>query len=302
MAPDQQPADSGARPPVATCYRHPDRETGVRCTRCDKPVCPDCMVSAAVGFQCPDCVREANRTFRPTRTEYGGRTSGDPALVTKILIGLNLAVFLFGQIAGDGFYATFLMVGRAYYGGDSLVGLAEGPDQWYRLLTAAFLHQAIWHLAVNMMSLWFLGPYLESLLGRTRFLGLYLLAALGGSAASFLFAPHPSTASLGASGAIFGLFGAIFVVHRSKGYDLRSLVVILAINLVIGFLPGSAIDWRAHLGGLVTGALVAAGMVYAPRGPRRALVQAGVCVVALALVLGAVLLGTNLLASSPLGA
>jgi membrane associated rhomboid family serine protease len=271
-----------------TCYRHPDRETWVRCTRCERPVCPDCMRAASVGFHCPECVAEGSRTTREARTVFGGRVAGDTSTVCAVLIAVNWAVFLVGAVWGQGQL-------RADFGnvpgpvllelGGEPVGVATG--QYYRLFTAAFLHAGFLHLLLNMFALATLGPPLETALGRLRFAALYLLSAFGGSAAGFLLAPQ-ATLSVGASGAIFGLFGAYYVVVRRMGGPTGSIVGLLAINLVITFaLP--FIDWRAHLGGLVTGAVVALALVLAPRGPRRSLVQ-GLACVAVAVALTAAVL------------
>jgi membrane associated rhomboid family serine protease len=275
----ETPAAAGGSP---VCYRHPDRETGISCTRCGRPICPDCMVDASVGFQCPDCVRtgagtgHAPHVSRP-RTIAGGTVTGDPRLVTKVLLGINLAVWFAVLGAGDRLVSELDLVGLVR---DPMtlqvVGVAEG--QWYRLLTAMFLHQQVMHILFNMLSLWWLGPPLEAALGRVRFLALYLLAGLGGSALSYLLAA-PNQPSLGASGAIFGLLGATAVLMRRMRYDMRPVIALLALNLLFTF-TWANIAWQAHIGGLVVGAAVAYGMVHAPR-EHRALVQRGTCLVAL---------------------
>ncbi|MGA4541153.1 rhomboid family intramembrane serine protease [Uniformispora flossi] len=274
------PAEGPAGSP--TCYRHPGRETHIRCARCERPVCSECMVSASVGFQCPECVRDGRRTVRQARTIAGGsvRSPQKSAIVTKVLIGLNLAVFLLVLVVGDKVVDKLMLIGRALVG-NHVVGVAEGD--WYRLLTAGFLHQEVWHIAFNMWALWMLGPALESALGRTRFLAVYLLSLLGGTATSYLLAAQ-NQGSLGASGAVFGLFGAAIVVGRRMRYDLRPLIALLVINLVITFLNTSRIDWRAHVGGLVVGVISAIVMVHAPRAHRVVVQVAGVLVIAAAIV------------------
>ncbi|MFF1920741.1 rhomboid family intramembrane serine protease [Streptomyces sp. NPDC058221] len=286
---DQQPP--GGQNPSAhvdgpvTCYRHPDRETSIRCTRCDRPICPDCMVSASVGFQCPDCVRQGSGTghspaaSRP-RTIAGGSVASDPRLITKILLGINVAVFL-AVLANSALVDDLVLLGRAnfYYGGPP-EGIAEG--QWYRLVTSMFLHQEVWHIAFNMLGLWWLGGPLEAALGRARYIALYLLSGLAGSALTYWLAA-PNQPSLGASGAIFGLLGATAVLMRRLNYDMRPVFALLAINLVITFNPWGGIAWQAHVGGLVAGTLIAIGMVHAPR-ERRNLVQYGTCAAALVVV------------------
>jgi membrane associated rhomboid family serine protease len=271
-------------PGTATCYRHPEREAHIRCTRCNRRICPDCMVSASVGFQCPECVREGNRGVREARTRFGGRVTGDPAYVTKILIGINV-VFLLVQMAAPTFERHLELIGLARDPASlQIVGVADG--EYYRLVTAAFLHAGFLHLALNMYALYLFGPPLEAALGRARFAALYMIAAVGGSALSYAFSP-PNQPSLGASGAVFGLLGAFFVVNRRLGRDNTGLLVLLAINLAFSFIA-RGIDWRAHIGGLITGALVALVLVHAPAS-RRTVVQVlgslGVLLLIVALVL-----------------
>jgi membrane associated rhomboid family serine protease len=283
---DQGPQDAKSLP---TCYRHPDRETGIRCTRCERPICPECMVSASVGFQCPDCVRGGSGTghapaANQPRTLAGGTVAADPRLVTKILIAINLAVFLVQLSVGDTFTDRFDLVGRATFTPfGPLEGVAEG--QWYRLVTAMFLHGSYIHIMFNMLSLWWIGGPLEAALGRARYLALYFVSGLAGSALSYLLAA-PNQPSLGASGAIFGLFGATAVLMRRLNYDMRPVIALLVINLIFTF-GWSGIAWQAHIGGLVAGVVVGYAMVHAPR-ERRALIQYGVC----ALVLAAVVVTT----------
>ncbi len=278
---DGEAAAAGSEP--ATCYRHPDREAHIRCVRCNRRICPDCMVDASVGFQCPECVREGNKGVRRAQTVFGGRVSDDPGYVTKALIAINALAFLAQQVIGSDVDFRFALVGsRVDFLGNG-IGVAEGEP--YRLLTAAFLHAGFLHLAMNMFLLFILGSQLEAELGRVRFAALYLVSALGGSAASFAFNP-PASFALGASGAVFGLLGAFLIVNRRLGRDSTGLLVLLAINLVLGF-SVTGIDWKAHLGGLVAGALCAMALVYAPRG-RRTVVQAAGLVTVLVLVLAVV--------------
>ncbi|MFC9858304.1 MULTISPECIES: rhomboid family intramembrane serine protease [unclassified Streptomyces] len=291
---DQGPSgDSGGAP---TCYRHPDRETGIRCTRCDRPICTECMVNASVGFQCPDCVRQGSGTghhpaANQPRTLAGGRVAADPRLVTKILLGINLAVFVAVWVTGRSWLVDDLMLlGRAWDPSPppgSVEGVAEG--QWYRLVTSMFLHQEVWHIAFNMLGLWWLGGPLEAALGRGRYLALYLLSGLAGSALTYWIAA-PNQGSLGASGAIFGLLGATAVMMRRMNYDMRPVLVLLALNLLFTFTWGG-IAWEAHVGGLVAGTLIAIGMVHAPR-ERRTAVQYGTCALVLVAILGIVLART----------
>ncbi|MDC0772619.1 rhomboid family intramembrane serine protease [Streptomyces sp. HD] len=286
-----QPADSPQdAQSLPVCYRHTDRETGVRCTRCERPICPECMVSASVGFQCPECVRGGSGTghapdaARP-RTIAGGTVSADPRLLTKILIGINLAVFIAVQTSTALLNDLVLLGAWPPAPFNPTEGVAEG--QWYRLVTSMFTHEAIWHIAFNMLSLWWLGGPLEAALGRARYLALYLCSGLAGSALTYVIAA-PTSASLGASGAIFGLFGATAVLMRRLRYDMRPIIALLVINLIFTF-GWSNIAWQAHIGGLVAGVIIGYAMVHAPR-RRRALVQYGTC----ALVLAAVVLMTVL--------
>ncbi|KKD09671.1 rhomboid family intramembrane serine protease [Streptomyces sp. WM6386] len=279
---DQGPQQSEGPP---GCYRHPDRETGIRCTRCERPICPECMVSASVGFQCPDCVRGGSGTgHRPDaampRTIAGGTIAADPRLVTKILLGINLAVFIAVR-ASDSLLSDLVLIGAwppAPF--TTTEGVADG--QWYRLVTSMFTHQEIWHIAFNMLSLWWLGGPLEAALGRARYLALYLVSGLVGSVLAYLL-ESPTTATLGASGAIFGLFGATAVLMRRLNYDMRPIIALLVINLIFTFNPAFDISWQAHIGGLAGGVVIGYAMVHAPR-ERRALVQYGTCALVLALV------------------
>lgn len=277
-APDTESAEP------ATCYRHPDREAYVRCVRCERRICPDCMIPASVGFQCPECVKSGNKEVRTARTIFGGRVTDDPGWVSKVIIGLNVVAYVFQQVS-DEFTRRFYDIGAVPPPpfGDPVIGVAAG--EYYRLLTSAFLHGGIVHLLLNMYALYLFGPQLEAALGRLRFIVLYVVSALGGSALSYAFA-SPVQPSLGASGAVFGLLGAYLVINRRLGRDNTGVLMLLAINLAYGFLVPN-IDWRAHVGGLVTGGLVAAVIAYAPA-KRRGLVQAAGIALILLVVVGVV--------------
>ncbi|NEC87715.1 rhomboid family intramembrane serine protease [Streptomyces sp. SID12501] len=295
QAPGSPPGPQDAQS-LPTCYRHPDRDTGIRCTRCERPICPECMVSASVGFQCPECVRNGSGTGHAPnastpRTLAGGTLTADPKFLTKILIGLNVAVFLLQLSIGDDFTERFELVGRAYFPGlGSMEGVAEG--QWYRLFTSMFLHADgnPMHIVFNMLSLWWIGGPLEGALGRARYLALYLVSGLAGSALTYLIAAQ-NQPSLGASGAIFGLFGATAVLMRRLKYDMRPILALLVINLIFTF-GMSNIAWQAHIGGLVGGVVIGYAMVHAPR-ERRSLVQYGVCGVVLVAVVVMTLIRTG---------
>ncbi|MEU0677902.1 rhomboid family intramembrane serine protease [Streptomyces sp. NPDC006172] len=294
---DQAPGsrqDGDAHSALPVCYRHADRETGVRCTRCERPICPECMVSASVGFQCPECVRGGSGTghapaANQPRTLAGGAIVADPHLVTKVLIGLCVALYAVQYTVGDRFTDRFDLVGLVYMPVlGSMDGVAEG--QWYRLLTSTFLHLDVIHVLSNMFSLWFIGRYVEEVFGRVRYVALYVLSGLGGSALAYLL-DAPNQPSLGASGAVFGVFGALAVLMRRQRFDMRPVAAMLVIMLIMTFgRPG--ISWEAHIGGLVAGVVIGYGMVHAPR-ERRALVQYGACALVLAAVVALTLLRTS---------
>ena len=251
-------------PGAPVCYRHPDRPTYVGCTRCGRPVCGECMRSAAVGHQCVDCVAAAAAVAPQPRTgSWSPQRPGGTPVVSYTLIAVNVAVFVM-QLASRGLESKLSLWPPAVAGGD-----------YYRLITSAFLHYGIVHIAFNMYALYVLGPPLEEHLGKLRFAGLYGLSALGGSVVVYLFSPL-NAATAGASGAIFGLFGATLVGAKRLNLDVRWLVGLIVINLVITFtVPG--ISWQGHMGGLITGAAVAAAYVYPPPA-RRTQIQAGATV------------------------
>lgn len=246
------------------------------------------MRAAAVGFHCPTCVAEGAATVRQPRTTLGGRVSSDTSRVSMTIVALNVLVFVVGLVVGEGqLQSRFGQIA----GLPGAFGVADG--EYHRLLTAAFLHAGVFHILMNMFALAQLGPVLEAALGRLRFTALYVLSALGGSVLSYVLS-DPFQLGVGASGAIFGLFGAYYVVVRRLGGETRSIVTLLVINLVITFTV-PIIDWRAHLGGLVTGALVAAAFAYAPRGPQRGQLQALACATVALLLVAAVVVRTRVL-------
>ena len=278
-----------AQAPV--CPRHPDRISYVTCQRCSRPACPDCQVSAAVGTQCVDCVRESNKQIPTSRTVFGGKVTDGKPLVTYVLIAINAVVFGLQMMIPS--FSDHLV-----YAGLYTSGYFE-PEPW-RMLTSTFAHSTtfIGHIAFNMYALYICGRVLEPMLGRLRFLALYLVAGLGGSVAVLLIT-DPRAPVLGASGAVFGLFAAMFVLLRSRGVQSMQIVILIAINLVIGFIfPGIA--WEAHVGGLVLGAAVAAVVAYSPKGNRRALMQ-WVGIVLLVLLLAALTLYGAVNIRVPLG-
>ncbi|MDH6576408.1 rhomboid family intramembrane serine protease [Kitasatospora sp. MAP5-34] len=267
MLPDE-PARPQAEehPGLPGCYRHPERETGIACSRCGRPICPQCMVSASVGFHCPECVGGGARQVRAATTRFGGRPVGDEALVTKILIGINLLVFVLTQYVHPEWRQLLSVFSYPSQNGAPALGVAAGPDQWYRLVSAMFVHLSEFHIGANMVSLWVLGPQLEKVLGRLRFLGLYFVSGVVGNALVFL-ASDGNAYSAGASGAIFGLLGATAVLFRASRVPLGPVIALLVFNLVITF-SVPQIDWRAHVGGLVAGTIAGVGLMYAPRAHR----------------------------------
>lgn len=277
---------AGAAP---VCYRHPDRETWIRCQRCDKPICPDCMNSASVGFQCPDCVRQGAKQTRNGLSPYGGKRSTNPALTSLVLIGINIAVWVLIQArpkaqealsllpagrcdtSGDRYLPGVLESQCIAVGYDWTAGVASGAP--WQVITSIFSHQAVTHLALNLIVIYILGPQLEAVLGRVRFLALYLLSGLTGSVAVMLLSDvHSGT--LGASGAGFGLMGALLVVTYKVRGDTQQVLLFLSINVVYTFV-GANISWQGHFGGLVGGVVIAALLVYAPKQNRAAVQWAG---------------------------
>ncbi len=268
------------------CYRHPDRPTYVRCTRCQRPVCPECMRSAAVGHQCVECVNEGAKSVRAPRTQFGGVARSGVPVLTYALIAVNVVVFVLQMVSGNlEKELTLQPASIAAY------------DEYYRLVSSMFLHYGATHLLFNMVALYFVGPPLEQWLGRLRFGALYALSGLGGSVLVYLLS-HPLAPTAGASGAIFGLFGAIFVVARKLNLDVRMIVAVVVLNLVFTFagpaLGTGAISWQGHVGGLITGALIAAAYVYAPA-QRRNAIQAAVSVAALVVFAALIAWRTNTL-------
>jgi membrane associated rhomboid family serine protease len=231
------------------CYRHPDRETMVSCSECGRPICGDCMTFAPVGIRCPDHSGQAQGTARVTRGIRRASYEGSGALVTKILVGLNVGIYLLELAAGGEINGT----NNSIYEHGALYGPLVAAGDWWRLFTAAFLHYGPIHLAFNMLALWWFGSAVESVLGRGRYLLLYVVSGLAGSAGALIFSPNAVT--VGASGAIFGILGAAFVLERQGTHVFGGGALgIIVINLVFTFaIPG--ISYGGHLGGLAGGAL-----------------------------------------------
>jgi membrane associated rhomboid family serine protease len=277
---------------VRYCYRHPERETGVSCSNCGRPICHDCMIPAPVGFRCPECVKEQNArgtrakvvTRGQIRSGWGagalGRSTGVTA--TKVLVALNAIMFLL-ELAVSSIGAGTLTLNPT---NDALIRLgalinyaSDAPNvlvthEYWRMFTSTFLHGGVFHILLNMWALWVMGSFMEVAIGRLKFVVLYLISGFAGSVLVLAIAPVP-TLVVGASGAIFGLFGALAVHAYFNRGDfqssafLRQIMFLIVINLVFSFL-WSGISWQAHIGGLIGGAATMFAMTLAGRkDPRR---------------------------------
>ncbi|MBO3739460.1 rhomboid family intramembrane serine protease [Actinoplanes flavus] len=293
------------------CYRHPSRETLLSCSRCDRPICTSCMNDAVVGHQCPECVKEGRRSQRSARTAFGGSRAGQLGYVTTAIIAVNSLVMIasavlggpqaiiggggggFNGLLGNGTPLTAFgeVLGHAIYGGE-IHGVAEG--EWYRLVTAMFLHYGVVHLLLNMMLVAQVGRYLEAQLGPMRFAALYLLAGFGGNVAAYVFQPA-NQASAGASTATFGLVIAAIVINRRLVKDNSAMMSLLIMNLIYTFfIPNISI--AGHLGGLVAGGATAFVLAYSHQ-PHRSVKQAAGCAVILVLIVAAAIARTASLLS-----
>jgi membrane associated rhomboid family serine protease len=247
---------SSSTPPSTgrVCYRHADRPAGVSCQRCERPICPACMNSAAVGFQCPECFNAGVKSVPKTRTTLGGVARVNDQVISLGLIAVNVLVWIGVMAGGDRVWSELVMWGPAV------------ESQPWRLITSAFTHERFFHIFSNLFMLYQLGPVLERMLGRLRFIILYFGSALGGSLAVWLLAPDQPT--LGASGAVLGLVGAFLVISRSMGQDVTWILGYLAITAFISFYFPN-ISWQGHLGGVVTGAAIGAVYVFQARRRQR---------------------------------
>ena len=244
------------------CYRHPDRETGLSCSECDRPICADCANFGPVGVRCPDHASVRPRSpaarIKPPQVHRapGIALSTGQAPVTYTLIALNVLIYLVGAAQGGGLSQPGLGINRpgSLYNRMVLFGPYVQHGGWYRLVTAMFLHENLLHIGFNMYALWAIGRVVEQYLGTVRYVGLYLVSGLAGSAGALLAAP--AIPGLGASGAIFGILGAMMILEwQVTGRLAGQALALIAINLVISFtIPG--ISWGAHLGGLVGGILI----------------------------------------------
>ncbi|GAB3193527.1 rhomboid family intramembrane serine protease [Nesterenkonia suensis] len=281
---------AGAGHPVPACSRHPDRATHLRCQRCERPACTQCLQQAPVGFHCVDCVARAQASRPTPRTRFGAvARPGRAPLVTYGVIGVCAVMYVLQWLTGSALTELF------WY---APLHTSSWEFEPWRMLTSAVLHSpaSAMHIFFNMVALWIFGRVIEPALGPWRYGLLLLLSAFGGSVA-VLFLTPATTPTVGASGAVFGLFGAMFILLRSSGSQTGGLLVLIGINAFISFAVPN-ISWQGHLGGLLTGTICALVIARVPRGPRRTLWQViGLVAVAAVLV---VLTGVGIPLVSPI--
>lgn len=270
----------GGVPSPPTCPRHPDRISYMRCQRCDRPTCPECQRPAPVGFHCVDCVALARASHPVARTIFGGAVTDGRPLASYTLIGLCVAAYALQILLGDAFTEEWVFA--------PFLGKAEP----WRFLTSAFLHGGVTHILFNMFALWSVGQVVEPLLGRARFVAVYVLSAFGGAVGYLLFAIAPTDATkglnwfsgmVGASGAVFGLFAALMLVLRHLGRSIGGMIGLLLINAAMPlFYP--SIAWQAHVGGFLTGAALVGALIATRDRSRRHLQWPAIVAVAAVLV------------------
>ena len=264
MADDQLPV--APAPTIEVCYRHPDVPTRVHCTRCERPICPDCMIPAPVGYQCPECVEQARRDFR---RGPGGPLRGGVSATKALLVAIAVPFVLEVVIGGP--QALFNPSSQLLFKLGAMQPIAVAAGQFWRLFTAMFLHAGLLHVALNAYFFWLFGRMVEANFGRTWMLLIYLVSGFIASAASYAFGPIGALA-VGASGAISGVFGAFIAYNYRRRHlamnaaNLRTAVTVIVLNALIAF-GYRAIDWRAHVGGLVAG--YALGYIADRSGPAR---------------------------------
>lgn len=256
------------------CYRHPDRQSFVLCQRCMRTVCPACQTPGPVGVICPECMKAQRKAQSPAQKRANRRWRGGGAIaisgrrgtpvITYALLVITTAIGLLQLLPGIGGQITDQLLFAAAYLYPDLSG---APFEPWRVLTAMFVHGGFLHLALNMLALWMLGQSLEPMLGRARYLVLYLISGFGGSVAVALIAPGVPT--VGASGALFGMMAALLIIGRHLGANVTGILVVLAINFAYGFVVAN-IAWQAHLGGAVVGAVIALVYIRTKRREQRA--------------------------------
>jgi membrane associated rhomboid family serine protease len=231
------------------CYRHPSHETAVTCSNCGRPICTECMVFAAVGIKCPECAGTPTGAKKAAVRARSFTGAGTDFIVTKALIAVNVFVFLAQVVQSGSLTDPF---GELFVRG-ALYGPAVANGDWYRLVSCAFLHGSILHIFFNMLMLWWFGRPLEHLLGRARFVAIYFVSILAGSAGSLVLTPDKPT--IGASGAVFGILGAGLVLERSNiNVFGGSALIVVILNLALSFTL-SSVSIGGHVGGLIGGAL-----------------------------------------------
>ncbi|HEX8866964.1 MAG TPA: rhomboid family intramembrane serine protease [Lentzea sp.] len=266
----------GAQPETPVCARHSDRPTRLRCTRCDRPACPDCLREAAVGMQCVDCVNEGRRSVRSARTIVGAQVS-DRVIVTPVLIALNVLAYVVTVFQSG---SPMNNDRSGLFAATSMIPELTAQGEWWRVVTSGFMHFGLIHLALNMAVLYVVGQHVERELGKVRFSAVYFLSLLGGSASAFFFGTVCQQLA-GASGAVFGLMGALLILWKRQRRDISTIVVVVGINLVSNLFTNASL--LGHLGGFVIGGLLTLAMVRAPQ-QNRNLYQIGAVVAAVALL------------------
>ncbi|WP_256334714.1 rhomboid family intramembrane serine protease [Lentzea albidocapillata] len=267
----------GAQPDIPVCARHSDRPTRLRCSRCDRPACPDCLRDASVGMQCVDCVNEGARTVRRARTSAGAVVSDGRPIITQVMIALNVLAYVV-TVAQSGSPMNNSRAGL--FTATSMIPELTANGEWWRILTSGFMHFGLIHLVLNMAALFVVGPVIEQELGKLRYSAVYFLSLLGGSAAAFFFGTVCQQLA-GASGAVFGLMGALLIVFKRQKRDISTILVIVGINLVSNLFTNASL--LGHLGGFVIGGLLTLAMVKAPAKNRNAYQIGAVAVAALLL-------------------
>ncbi|MFD9702807.1 rhomboid family intramembrane serine protease [Lentzea sp. NPDC059081] len=273
----------GAQPETPVCARHSDRPTRLRCTRCDRPACPDCLRDASVGMQCVDCVNEGARTVRRPRTLAGAQVSNGRPIITQVMIALNVLAYVVTVVQSG---SPMNNSRSELFQATSLYPDVTAGGEWWRIVTSGFMHFGLIHLALNMAALFVVGPVVEQELGRLRYSAVYFLSLLGGSAAAFYFGTVCQQLA-GASGAVFGLMGALLIVFKRQKRDISTIVVVVGINLVSNLFTNASL--LGHLGGFVVGGLLTLAMVRAPQ-KNRDLYQIAAVVAAVVLLGGMFLL------------
>ncbi|MDX3657784.1 rhomboid family intramembrane serine protease [Streptomyces sp. ID05-26A] len=268
----------GAQPDLPVCVRHSDRPTRLRCSRCDRPACPDCLRDASVGMQCVDCVNEGARSIRQARTSAGAVVSTGRPIITQVMIALNVIAYVVTVVQSG---SPMNNQRAGLFTATSMIPELTANGEWWRILTSGFMHFGLIHLALNMAALFVVGPVVEQELGRLRYSAVYFLSLLGGSAAAFYFGTVCQQLA-GASGAVFGLMGALLIVFKRQKRDISTILVVVGINLVSNLFTNASL--LGHLGGFVIGGLLTLAMVRAPQKNRNAY-QIG-AVAAAALLLG----------------